>query len=252
MADEGSPGDERMSPRERRAQRASAQAGGGRGGGVNWKRYRVHIIIILLWAVATAGIVAADKYGQDCPGHWHSTMDVWVDGQKVVLAHPKFQLEGNQGMPISTHMHRGSEGVWHFEPSPSRCIDFEEALGYVDIDLQSDRMVLDGAHADLGQDGTFVEGGNNTLTAYYKPYGGSWHTISSSRLNNRQLADGSSVLILYGDYNETQVQEYQDTTIPLPGNLRPAGDKFPLVPVMGVTILAVVILAVWNGMSRKM
>src|SRR5687768_1857532 len=90
-------GQERMSPRERRAQRAQVREGPK--GGVNWKRYRVHIAIVLVWALIIGGIVAAEKYGEDCPGHWHAIMDVYVDGQEVSFNHPGFTLDG-QGTPL--------------------------------------------------------------------------------------------------------------------------------------------------------
>jgi hypothetical protein len=192
MADEEpTPPEERLSPRERRAQRAQAKQSTREG--VNWRRYRVHFAIVLVWALIIGGVVANERFGRDCPGHWHAIMDIQVNGEPISFAHPKFTLEGTgqTEMALSIHMHQGEvssgRNQWHFEPPQSDCVPFEDALRLVDIELSSDRIAFSGpGHEALGQTGTFTENATHTLSAYHKQYDGDWSRIGVSRLDGRQ------------------------------------------------------------------
>jgi hypothetical protein len=120
-------------------------------------------------------------------------------------------------MPISSHMHRGVDYTFHFEPNPSRCIAFGDATPHVGMSFDANHITLSGAHAqtqltgtDHNQAGTYTAGDHNaTLTFYHKVPNAGWETISASSLAKRQLKDGEKVLILYGTYTADQVRALQ-------------------------------------------
>jgi len=133
-----------------------------------------------------------------------------VHGDRMSYEHPKFQLEGNQGMPVRTHLHRSADWQWHFEPvDGEECIPFQEALATVDTELEPGRLVLDGGHADLNQAGTFEDGGNGTLVAFHREDGGDWQPIGIAGLDARQPSPGERILIAYGSAQEMDLEAWE-------------------------------------------
>lgn len=242
--------------RERRRQRAE-QNNQGPGAGAVLKRFRVPIIIVLLWGAGVAIAVTTSDANQDCPGHWHSTMNVFVDGQQVVFtANPAYTLEGGT-MPVTTHMHRGSESIWHFEPTSRDCIPYSDALRRVDMDLGSDRLELSGDyHQQRGWGGTHVGNETHSLHTWMKEWEGDWEPVSASSLDSMQVPDGAEVLIVYGEENETAALGiYQDQVVAYPAGHAPqdsTGSNLPLGPLFGLTAFALVGLLVWRSVTKGM
>lgn len=239
-----------MSARDRRREAAKARSGGT--AGRTFKKYRVHVAILLIFGVIVAVMAVDAGKGTACPGHWHSSQDVFVHGERIGFNHPKFKLEGGQGMPVSSHMHQDSDAQWHWEPTTANtCIPYGDALRFVDMDLEPGRLVLDGAHADLGQAGTYRDGENGTLVAEHKVGDGDWEEISISRLVDRQMQPDERVLIRF-DNGTTDVaaMRQQAESHQIQGSSGGTGGT-NYVPVFGVGLIGLVVLGAWHMLSRK-
>lgn len=246
MADEASEG---QSARDRRRERA--KAAGGAGAGRTFKRYRVHVAIVLIFGAIVSVMAVKASEPAECPGHWHSTMDVYVEGARISFAHPKFTLEGSAAnggsMTAAAHMHRSDDFMTHME---GRCVSFEEFVGYLDMGLTSDRLVLDGAHVALGQAGTYEEAGNNTLQAMHRLPDGDWESIGIGTLLDRQLLPNERVLVVYGDDDSTAIESFQDAADQHTIQSSSARNT-SLFPAVGVGIMGLVVLLGWHAMSKK-
>jgi hypothetical protein len=195
------------------------KAGAGRG-----RKWMPLLIVLGLVGMVSAGF-AYNVYKQTrCPGHWHASFTVVVDGERVDFTHPGFQFEGagqpglNNNMPLSSHIHRGDDYEWHFEPNPSRCQGFGQVTQFVGMHLERDRLTLGGHHAsiplgDTGrmQGGEYVVEGNKTLRAFHQVDGEAWKEIGIGDLLDRQLRDGERILIMYGDHTPEQVRQFKDS-----------------------------------------
>lgn len=162
-----------------------------------------------------------------CPGHWHASFYVYVDGARVSFDDPHFYLEGSptyNRMPISSHVHQGRDYVFHFEPSPIKCIKLQDATPYVGMTLSDDRLVLSGAHDNIqlqgtthNQGGTYLKGtdANHTLEYYHKLPNAAWEATTAKDLNGRQLKDGERILVIYGGYGDNDLAGLE-ASVPLP------------------------------------
>lgn len=243
--------------RERRRERAQQKKGRGESRRI-WNRFKVHLVIVLLWLAIVGVVWAATPDEHKCPGHWHSTMDVYVDGQAVSFDHPSFTIEQNPDMPFSTHMHRGSPGLWHFEPQGGRdCIDLSRALTHVGMGLSGSRLELTGVHESLNPAAAGVHEENETheLRAWHKVRDGPWEEIDPGRLADRQPKDFERMVIAFGDLTEEQITQFQEqSSDPAQGADAPPEEKpeKPWLPIMGITIIAIIALVVWSNLQRKM
>ncbi len=220
----------------------------------SFKKYRVPVVILILWAAIVAYNVNAAENSADCPGHWHSTMTVYVNGDRVLFTpHPAYTLEGGT-MPVKTHMHRGSESLWHFEPTGGKeCIEFRDALRFVDMDISPSKLTLSGDyHANAGWGGSFENNETHKLTAWQKPWEGEWESISISTLDKMQVPDGHEILIVYGDQDDAGIAELQSQAQPNTQTPGPTtGSVFPWGPVLGISGMAVVALMVWRSFTKS-
>lgn len=237
--------------RERRRERAEENKEGFNAGSA-LKKIRVPLIIVLLWGAGMAIAVATSDAGQECPGHWHSTLSLHVDGQRVVFTqNPAYTLEGGI-MPISTHMHRGSEGIWHFEPTKKGCIDYKDALARVDMQMTTDKLELKGDyHAQAGWGGTHTTNETNELNAWIKEWEGSWEPIALNKLANMQVPDGAQVLVVYGNETDEAIAGFQEGATPVsqpPGPSDAGG--LPIGPLFGLSAFALVGLLVWRSFTK--
>lgn len=141
-----------------------------------------------------------------CPGHWHSTMKVFVHGAEVSFGNYSLE-DGNT--PVSAHLHRNDvKHKWHWEPPQGRrCIPFAQAAAHVGMDLSPGRLVLWGEHA--GRDGTYTEDGAVRLRAFSRLPDAEWAPFPVAQLDEAQLADGERLLILFGDHGDDEVAAFQ-------------------------------------------
>lgn len=146
-----------------------------------------------------------------CPGHWHSTLSVFVEGERVVFtANPQYTLEGGT-MPVRTHMHQGSESRWHFEPAEQECIPLREALATVNVRLESGRLELSGDyHQNQGWGGVYEGDNERLLRAWIHLRGGDWASLEVAELAAMQVPDGAQVLVAFGAYDEAEVARMQE------------------------------------------
>jgi hypothetical protein len=196
------------------------------------------------------------KTNEDCPGHWHSTQDVYVNGERISFSHPKFKLEGGQGMPVSSHMHQDSDAQMHFEPSTAHtCIPYGDFTRFIDMDLEPGKLTLDGAHAELGQAGTYRDNSTHTLRAEHcigtATSCDDWENITISKLVKRQLQPNERVLIHYDNGTADEAAMRQTATSHAIQGSSGGGGGSSLVPAVGVGILGLVVLGAWHAMSRR-
>lgn len=241
--------------RERRRQRAEENKSGPDAVGA-LKRLRVPIVIVLLWGAGMAIAVTTSDANQDCPGHWHSTMSVFVEDQRVLFTpNPAYTLEGGT-MPMKTHMHQGSESLWHFEPTKRECIPLRDALKRVDMDIAPGKLELSGDyHQARGWGGTHTDNETHSVQAWMKPWEGEWEPVTLKKLDAMQVPDGAEVIIAYGQTNETTVLDLQgqatpNTQQPAPGG--GSGSGLPLGPLFGLSAFALVALLVWRSFTKGM
>ena len=229
--------DDKMTVRERRAQHAKEQARKDAPKNLVRKAAVPAIIILLLAAIAT-GFYFTNKNSQGCPGHFHSTFGIFVPGEngtfeKVDFAAPRasnggafYDFGNNPSFSLSIHMHQsgaeqGSSALgpsqFHFEPpTASTCVPLEDALDAIDVKASDSHIELDGGHALVGQDGEWREPGtgNETLRFFYQDKDGAWSEPSYSSWRGKQLPDGVSILLAFGDYTDEQVEQMKGSIPP--------------------------------------
>lgn len=179
------------------------------------------VLVGLIVAVALTGIVYAMQQSAEtrasCPGHWHATFAVYVDGERVPFPQPPYQLAPQGKLPMSMHMHTPSQELLHFEPVPPKCLGVKDAFDLIDVGLSANKLVLDGDHKEGPLGGTYEEQGNKTLRYFVQEHEEALRETSWSSLRDRQLKDGEKLLIAYGDYTDQQVSAYMEAISEPPG-----------------------------------
>jgi hypothetical protein len=176
------------------------------------------LLVGLIAAIALAGIVYAVQQNAEtrasCPGHWHATFAVYVDGERVPFPQPPYLIAPQGKLPLSMHMHTPSQETLHFEPAQPECLGVKDTMEYVDVDLSESKLTLSGSHEQGTFGGTYEETGNRTLRFFVQERGGEMRETEWSDLRNRQLLDGEKLLIVYGDDSDEEVASYMEA---LPG-----------------------------------
>jgi hypothetical protein len=231
--------DDELSQRERRAQRHRETARKELPKTIA-TTYGIWLLVAVVVGAAAYGIYKVSTSGQDCPGHFHATFEVYVPGpngqpQKIDMASPMasngqhyYDLNGQAGMGLEVHMHQvgaeaGAQDVqptqWHFEKD-GVCVGVQSALHAVEIDADATTVKLFGAHAQVHQDHTWVA--NATAHVHYfvqAKTGGNW--TWSERIfgdvKGYQLQDGESLLVLFGDYPLTIIKQLE-AGVPVPSS----------------------------------
>lgn len=168
------------------------------------------------YVVAGILIVAGAAYGfmllPDPPKrvHWHTQWLLIVEGEEVVMSHPKF--DGMMGS--GPHIHLPNYRTLHFEGKLDRGVQlglfFKRAL---DGELTDDRIILP---PETNKQGVFEETGNNTLFAYLQPGGqGNWTEYSGSLPKYLPKQDKDRLLIMYGNYTVDEIAAAQER-VPTP------------------------------------
>jgi len=196
-------------------------------------------IVIPLIIVGFLGIVFFNVWNWNnelresgCPGHWHTTFDVYVDGKKAGFPKPPYSLSGSEGgkLPLKMHMHQADNGnILHYEPSTSEeCQGVRETFRYLDITVNERSLVFEaGSNHGSVAPGTYEVTEDKELR-FFRQYanteettiGGvtydafssyrNWEEISMGRaLDIRQLPNFSKILIVYGDATDEQIQAWQ-------------------------------------------
>jgi hypothetical protein len=237
MADESAP-DDGLSQRERRAQHHKE----------TYRKelpktlartYGVWLLVVLVLGASGYAIYKTSTGGEPCPGHWHSTFEVFVPGpggqpEKIDMATPRgangafyYDLSGGAGMAVAVHMHQqGAEAgaadarpaQWHFEPLDSSCIGVKTALHAVEIDATATSLKLFGAHAQVHQDRTWEANATHTLRLFVESKANgtwTWGERTWSSLKSHQMQDGERLLVAFGKYTPDQIDK-MEKGVPLP------------------------------------
>lgn len=179
------------------------------------------LLIGLIVAVALAGIVYAVQQNAEtrgsCPGHWHATFAVYVDGERVPFPQPPYLIAPQGKLPLSMHMHTPSQETLHFEPAQPECLGVKDTMEYVDVDVSENKLTLSGAHEEGPFGGSYEPDGNKTLRFFVQERGGDMQESEWSSLRGRQLADGEKLLIVYGDDTLDEVASYMEALPDPPG-----------------------------------
>lgn len=238
--------EEEMTVRERRALHAKEQARKSAPSKMLRKAALPAFVILLLAGVA-AGFYFTSKSNPDCPGHFHATFAIYIPDEQgapelVDFASPIAQNGGhyydlqnrNSGMSLSVHMHQsgaetGSAALApsqiHFE-APGSCVPLDETLSALDVRASSSKLTLSGGHAQVGQDGTWAESGNQSLRFFvevrhnetYENVNGArtlksasfeWKERTWGQIDDYQLRDGEKLLITFGNYSDEQIGQLQ-------------------------------------------
>jgi hypothetical protein len=204
-----------LSPRERRRARAKT-----RGLDLSWARHLIiPAIIILVLASVVAMVVYQDRASSrtDCPGHWHTTFNVYVNGQVVDFHQPPFMLQGDRPgggeMPISMHMHYPDDDILHYEPTVPDCMSVRETFDRLGIGLNRNSMSIESFGHSVS--GDFAPNATHKLRAFYAEYNMQNGTFDweerpwTSFIRMGQPKDLSKILIVYGDETDEEIEAYQ-------------------------------------------
>lgn len=177
------------------------------------------ILIAAVVVLAIAGIVYAVQQNaetrRECPGHWHATFGVYVDGERVPFPQPPYQMSPGGKLPMRMHMHSPSQEILHFEPAPAECLGVADTFELLDVDLAAGSLTFEEPHGTF--DGEYEAEGNKTVRYFVQPRDGELAEEPWSALRNRQLDDGEKLLVAYGDYTMDEISAMMDAISAPPG-----------------------------------
>jgi len=147
----------------------------------------------------------------DCPGHWHASVGIYVDGERVRFPQPPYNYERDP-VPgeheVSLHMHAPDQEQLHFEPRVERCVGLRDTLEELGVRLTSTSITFEGAHEGQPYAGRHVEEGNKTLRVFLQLPTEHKREAEVRDVLDYQLRDGEKALILYGEYTDAQVEQW--------------------------------------------
>jgi hypothetical protein len=195
--------------REKESQKAAAQ-----GRAAPERVRRRNRIVAAALAVGLAGAVAFVFLGdedRDCPGHWHATFAIYVDGERVRFPQPPYSWDGEGGkLPLSLHMHAPDDEQLHFEPRSPRCVGVQSALELLDVRIAPGELALSGAHEGGPHGDAYRDEGNRTLRVFLEPRDGTLQEAPVAGILGHQLRDGEKMLVAFGSYTPDQVRAMMD------------------------------------------
>jgi hypothetical protein len=188
-------------------------------------------VVPLILVAALGGVMymvfTHDSRLGSCPGHWHSTFAVVVDGQRVQYGQPPYNLDSpgepaGGVMPISLHMHSPDDQSLHFEPSTPSCLSVADTVRRLGTQINGDSITFTSGQS---QSGTFTANATHTLRAFSSTYdGGDTRTWTSADLTTYrayqfprtevpwneftgwdQLPHLTKVMVVYGPATDAQL-----------------------------------------------
>lgn len=171
----------------------------------------------------------------DCTAHRHATFAVFTPGpdgmRRLNMSAPKdsrgyayYQLGIARNMTVAIHMHQaGAEqgsadlavSQMHYE-SPGTCGTITASLTAADIHASSLGLTISGAHASVGQAGTWNTNATHAVHLYTRPSDEAcvWSERPLSGLAE-VVPDGLSFLVAFGNPTAAEVSAMQ-AAVPFP------------------------------------
>jgi hypothetical protein len=173
--------------------------------------------VAALAAVAVAAERAASGQRGDCPGHWHSTFLVVVDGHPVRYARPVFYRAPDGVKDFDLH---ADDQVMHYHPQArERCVGAASFLDHLGIRPSGGAIAFNenfGANA-----GTYRENATHRLEVHYQEWNGTWRQVEWDDVGGRQMRPGDKLLVTYGALTPEIVQAQRATVRDLPDSYLP-------------------------------
>lgn len=246
-------------PRERRRQRAASEKEKKDVAGA-LKKFRVPIVIVILWAAIVGFQVAQaqgviGEFGEDCPGHWHAGYSVWIEDEQLSFnpqLNPAWADQGAQPA-VGFHLHDGS-GNMHMHPG-ERCIPFGSISEKLNVEVRDGRMVVEAPH---GPQGTYEDNETHEVVVYHQPWGEDWRKVGNiDSFMGKQVGNGDRVMVAYLDPSaESLIESHQlDTFNPEGSNYEPPAeggfDDGAFVGITMTSIFAILAIVLWYNFAKK-
>lgn len=224
------PEDPGMSQRERRRQEFQKNKPKVRMEKQDLKKWIGPVALLLLVGGVVAIMVVSDSDGDalGCSGHYHYTLDIFVDGEKVLLNAPgddKFTRVGsnlhmhstdpNTGTGLNlvhTHFQGGRNQGLH----PENCFSYGEAFDTLSMDVSDQALELRAVHGEEWA-GTYPVGDGKTLRLFGKGWDDSeWRALDLTTINGMVPPASSQIAIVYGDAGEDAMALLEAQATPFP------------------------------------
>jgi hypothetical protein len=230
------------------------------------KRYRVPLVIVLVWLAIVGYQVAAQRGiigepGGRCPGHWHAMTDVYLDdGDNATSDELTFDPRVNQAFGDAAggyHLHDDT-GRLHMHPAAVRCIPLGDVYEFLGITLHDDRVDVDVRHNYLTPVlPSYSNNDTHELRVYHMPWNwasqgpGEWRQVGDIEgFMGKQVGNGDKVLVTYvaKDASNATIAAQQDGIGAIGAAYTPQA-KSIFMPIVAATIFAGLAFAVWQRMT---
>lgn len=162
-------------------------------------------IVVAVLAIILIGMASNQAAAAECPGHWHSTYTVFIDGDRV--QYPPTPANGweDAGNPdaAGTHIH-GNDGVYHFHPAVSRCTPMNDALAHLDTVINDDGIVLGPEHGIRA--GAYSVNETHELRVFTREPHGEWEEEDDLDFLDKQPKNGVGMAFIYGNHTEAEIE----------------------------------------------
>jgi hypothetical protein len=187
----------------------------------------------LAWAAAGVALAAAAGIGaqqlagdpQECPGHWHSTFLVVMDGHVVHYGRPVFYSAPDGVKDFDLH---ADDQVMHYHPQfRDRCVPVSRFLLHLGIRPTDSGISFDenfGANA-----GTYRDNATHHLEVHYQAWNSTWRQVRWSDVSGLQMGPGDKLLLTYGALTPEAVAAQKDLVRDLPDVYLPPEHRRGLV-----------------------
>ena len=167
--------------------------------GVKWGGVGVAALVLV------GGVAFGLSLGPEKPAtvHWHPTWEVFVNGENVLWANPRFDM---QFMGGTTHFHQPDDATIHAEGRTDR-LYLNRLLNSVGGEISDNQVVLpQGASIS----GTFATNETDQLRVFIQPDGEDWREVESG-FADLKFGDKMRVLVTYGHATDEEIKTQQES-----------------------------------------
>lgn len=164
-------------------------------------------LVVVLVVGGVVALVVRQGDAPDCPGHWHASLGVVVEGERVPFPQPPYNWEGEGGdLPFAMHMHRPDQEQLHFEPARPRCQGVQQTMALLDVRIEPGLLRFAGAHEQGPFGGEYRDDGEQVLRTFLEARGEGLREEPVDAILDYQLRDGEKLLVAYGDYAPEEIE----------------------------------------------